>query len=425
MTSQPPLPGIAKPLGTSETAWPSRRVRWVLLALCLAALFAPPFVYEDDVYRRDQFTKFAALAILALSLDLIWGYTGLLSLGQGLYFGLGAYAMGYSLILQKMAIGENPLEPNFTASPDMAMPGFMAVMGQLTEVPFWIRPFINIWFALAVAILLPALLATLFGLVTFRLRIKGVFFALITQVLILALYLVVVRNLPYTGGDVGMIGLPWLNLFGIYQFENSFQLYFLIAGILVLCFLGSYWLVNSKFGKLLTAIRDNENRVLAMGYNTMMYKTFIFALAGGMSGLSGALYVAANRTCGPDFLKIEFSVEAVILVAVGGRGTLIGAILGAFLVRFANAFINDMWSEGWRFIQGGLFIGVVLFLPEGIMGAVYRLADRCRRWVGHKALADPDSFPAEPPGKLSVQAAGPNANLSARTEGLENQPKTS
>src|SRR5439155_2114934 len=140
--------------------------------------------------------------------------------------------------------------------------------------------------------------------------------------------------LPQTGGFVGMPGLPPLNLFGVYQFQDSFDLYYLIATILVLSFLGSYWLVNSKFGKVMTAIRDNENRIRAMGYNTALCKTFVYALSGAMAGLGGALFAAANRTIGPEFFKVDFSIDAVIFVAVGGRGTLFGAVLGAFLVRY-------------------------------------------------------------------------------------------
>ena len=158
--------------------------------------------------------------------------------------------------------------------------------------------------------------------------------------------ILVIKYLEFTGGFVGMQGLPWLNLFGIYQFKDSHDLYFLIAGTLALCFMGSYWLVNSKFGKLLAAIRDSETRVMAMGYNTALCKTFVFGVAAGMAGIAGALFAAANRTVGHEFFKAEFSIDAVIFVAVGGRGTLFGAILGAFLVRyFSTAISADRYVE--------------------------------------------------------------------------------
>ena len=252
--------------------------------LFLLSLLTPPIYYGDDPYRCEQFAKIAALALLALSIDLIWGYTGLLSLGQGLYFGLGAYVMAYSLKLQRAAMDDG--RP-FVASPDMAMPDFM-FFARLPQVPDWIAPLINIYFAAAVAIALPTIVAAAFGFVTFRLRIKGVYFSLITQALILALYLLVIRNLPYTGGDVGMVNLNRLELFG-YRFQSDYYLYFFNVGILIVCFLGCAILMNSKFGRILTAIRDNENRVMALGYNPAVYKTFIFALAGALAGLSGAL----------------------------------------------------------------------------------------------------------------------------------------
>ncbi|HYV37458.1 MAG TPA: urea ABC transporter permease subunit UrtC [Gemmataceae bacterium] len=373
-----------------------RKNRWlqtVLLMAFLAVLFAPPVAFADDIYTRNHFARFACLAILALSVDLIWGYTGLLSLGQGLYFGIGAYAVGYSLALQKAATAQ---DLPFVAAHDMAMPGFMAVMGKLTAVPVWIRPLINIWVALAVAVLLPTLIAALFGWLTFRLRIKGVFFALITQVLILAMYQLVVKYLEFTGGFVGMQGLPWLNLFGVYQFKDSADLYYLIAAVLAISFLGCYWLVNSKFGMVLTGIRDNETRVLAMGYNTALCKTFVFAIAAAMAGMAGALYAAANRTIGPEFFKVDFSIDAVIFVAVGGRGTLFGAVLGAFLVRYVSTTISDDHPETWRFILGGLFIAVVLFLPYGIMGALRTLPNTIRTW-SRKRSPEPQPLESDLP----------------------------
>ena len=343
------------------------KIATLLFLLCL---LTPPFIYDDDPYRCEQFAKIAALAILALSIDLIWGYTGLLSLGQGLYFGIGAYAMSYSLKLQRAALMEGR---EFVAGPEMALPDFMA-FSRLTHVPEWIAPLINVYLAIAVAILLPALVAAVFGFITFRLRIKGVYFSLITQALILALYLVVIRNLPITGGDVGMINLNRLTLFG-YRFEQDYYLYFFITGILIACFLGCAMLMNSKFGQLLTAIRDNENRVMALGYNPALYKTFIFTLSGALAGLSGALYVSANHAAGPKFLQIDFSVVAVIWVAVGGRGTLVGAILGAYLVEFGKILISEQWPFIWTMILGALFILVVLFLPDGIVGLVRKITD--------------------------------------------------
>jgi urea transport system permease protein len=363
----PPLPSLLPQ--------PSRGSLFGRLAtlLFLAALFLPGFLFADDKYWLELFTRYVALALFALSVDLIWGYTGLLSLGQGLYFGLGAYAVGYSLKLQAAA---KAADKPFVAAPDMAMPDFMEYC-RLPGVPSWIAPLIDIRLALALAIILPTVVAAVFGAIAFRQRVKGVYFALITQALLLAVFTIVEDQQAYTGGRVGMVNLAKLQLFG-HRWAGP-SLYFLITGVLVVCFLLCAALVNSKFGKVLTGIRDSEYRVLALGYNTAAYKTFIFALAGGLAGLAGALYVSALGTAGPDRLSISFSIEVVILVAVGGRGTLIGAILGAILVNYTNTYVNDEFKDKWPFLLGGLFIGVTVFLPEGIVGGLRKLAARLHR----------------------------------------------
>jgi urea transport system permease protein len=372
----PPFPSL--PLTPARSPWPGR----VVQALFLAALFIPGLALAGDKYWLPLFTRFMALALFAMSVDLVWGYTGLLSLGQGLYFGLGAYAVGYSLKLQAAALdADAPL----VAGPHMALPDFMA-QGRLPAVPVWIRPLIDIRLALVLAVAVPAVAALLFGAFTFRRRIKGVYFSLITQALVLALYTLVVSQRTYTGGVDGMSGLAKLEVVG-HKFTGP-SLYYLTTAVLVVCFLGCLLLVNSKFGKLLTAIRDSEYRVLALGYNTAMYKTFVFALAGGLAGLAGALYVASLGTTGPDRLGIAFSIEVVIFVAVGGRGTLVGAILGALLVNLANTYINDTFGQAWPLMLGGLFILVVVFLPEGIIGGLRKLAARVRQSRGGK-LAPP------------------------------------
>ncbi len=370
------LPSVRKG-GEPAALAPGRRLpARVLTALFLASLFLPVILFEGDKYWLPLFTRYMALALFALSVDLIWGYTGLLSLGHGLYFGIGMYAVAYSLKLQKALADAGGLREDGS----LPLPDFMAWC-RLEAVPSWIAPLFNIWVALAVALLLPAAVATLFGLVTFRLRIKGVYFSLITQALVLALFTLVDNQQPYTGGRVGMPYLAKLELFGKpLVMEN---LFLVITGALVVCFVGCALLMESKFGKILTAIRDNENRVLALGYPTAMYKTFIFALSGLIAGLSGALYTAAAGTAGPDpYLGIAFSIEVVILVAVGGRGTLVGAVLGAILVNFLKTYANDEWKGWWPIILGSLFIGVTVFMPEGIIGTLSKASRAALRRIG-------------------------------------------
>jgi urea transport system permease protein len=353
-------------LKPAASSWKGR----VVVTLFLLALFLPAYLFAGDRYWLPLFTRYMALALFALSVDMIWGYTGLLSLGQGLYFGLGVYAVGYCLKLRQAA--STAAKP-FVAAPDMEMPDFMA-FSRLEQVPSWIAPLIDIRVALAVAVIVPTLVAFIFGAVVFWRGIKGVYFALITQGLLLAVFTFVDTQIAYCGGRVGMTYLADLELFG-HTFQMA-SLFYLVTGILVVAFVACAWLMSSKFGRILTAIRDNENRVLALGYNTAMYKTFIFTVAGTLAGIAGALYVSVLGTAGPDRFGIVFSIEVVIMVAVGGRGTLVGAVLGAILVSLAETYIGDIWRELWQITEGFIFIFVVLLMPEGIVGILLKAIKR-------------------------------------------------
>jgi urea transport system permease protein len=381
----PPV-GEALPLPELEKGRIPKAYAYLSLAfflVFLAALFLPLRYpgYFDPLYRLPQFNRFMALALFALSVDMIWGYTGLLSLGQGLYFGMGAYIVAWSLKLQKAAMdaseATDPRIDRYILGPGV-MPDYM-MQCRLDAVPDWIAPLINIWVALALAIILPTIMAFAFGYIVFKRRIKGVYFSLITQALVLAIFYLVSNQRPYTGGVDGQNTLSGLDLFGI-DFEDSKSMFYLVTGILVVFALLCYVLVHSKFGKVLTAIRDNEFRVMALGYNTAMFKTFVFALSGLMAGLAGALFVAANQTASPTFFSINDSIEVVIFVAVGGRGTLVGAIFGALLVNWGKDYINAVSGTRWPIVLGALFVAVVLFLPEGVVGGVPRFFSFLRLW---------------------------------------------
>ena len=388
----PAIPSPIRGQGASRAGTARGWVSRVFITLFLLGLFTPALLLADDAYWLPVITRYMCLALFAVSVDLVWGYTGLLSLGQGLYFGMGVYAMGYSLKLRQAALSAAAFSggvPDLSPGPDMAVPNFMLYC-RLSQVPFWIQPLINVWLALAVAILLPTVIATLFGAVAFWRRIKGVYFSLITQAVLLAVFTLVDNQQPYTGGRVGMTALARLDLFGtIFEMAN---LFLLVTGVLVVVFAFCWWLTGSKFGKLLTAVRDNEYRVMALGYNTAMYKTFIFALAGAIAGLAGALYAATVRTAGPDRFGVVASIEIVIMVAVGGRGTLIGAVLGALLVSageslFSDVRFGDSDIQIWPIIMGGLFISVVLFMPEGIVGWCRTLPARVRKLLARPGVA--------------------------------------
>jgi urea transport system permease protein len=380
--SLPPLLGGPAAPPRSRTA---ELLPWLLL---FAGLALVPVLMGSSDYRMAQFAKYLALAILALGIDLIWGYTGMLTLGQGLFFALGAYCVAYCLEMQKVAAVAG-------AVPGTVAPGFM----NYTNLPIthpdyhppwalkYIAPLATTWVALTAAVVIPLVVATLFGLMTFRLRIRGVYFALITQALLYAVYTLVLNQQPLTGGFVGIKNLADLKLFG-FTFNDSDSaraMYYLTAGVLVVCTFVCWLLVRSKIGKVLTAIRDSENRVLALGYTPAAYKVFIFAVAGALAGIAGALYTAANGLAGPGYLDVTLSIEFVILVAVGGRGTLFGAILGAVLVSLAKDRISELklgafnGAEYWPIVLGFLFVAVVLFLPDGIVGGLRKLSARLRR----------------------------------------------
>jgi urea transport system permease protein len=393
-----PAPPAAAPLPARLPAAPrslaGELLPWVLL---LAGLALVPVLMGDSDYRMAQFAKYLALAILALGIDLVWGYTGMLTLGQGLYFGLGAYCLAYCLEMQQVAAVAG-------ARPGTVAPGFM----NYTNLPVthpdyhppwalkYIAPLADTWVALAAAVALPVVVATLFGLVTFRLRIRGVYFALITQALLLAVYRLVLNQQPLTGGFVGIKNLADLKLFGLTFNDggHATAMYYLSAGVLVACTIACWALVRSKVGKVMTAIRDSENRVLALGYSPAAYKIFVFAFAGALAGIAGALYTAANGLAGPGYLDVTYSIFFVILVAVGGRGTLFGAVLGAVLVSAARDRVSELnfpvrvggWhvidfkgAEYWPILIGLLFVVVVLFLPDGIVGGLRKLPARLRR----------------------------------------------
>ncbi len=276
-----------------------------------------------------------ALALFALSVDLIWGYTGLMSLGQGVFFGAGVYAVGYSLMFQKACVdADMPLVQQAN------MPRFPL----LSSLPDWVGYLVNIWLAISLAVIVPVLLATVFGYAAFQRRIKGVYFSLITQALLLAFFNAHRSTLPVHRRP-GRHAVP-AEIEAVRSRIQMVDQYYLTLGMLAVCFLVSLALIRSKFGKVLTAIRDSEYRVMALGYNTAMYKTFIFAYASGHRRHRGRTFTcSALRTAGPDVIKPAFSIEVLILVAVGGRGTLYGAIIGAVLVNFGKTFINDKFSR--------------------------------------------------------------------------------
>ncbi|HYM09645.1 MAG TPA: urea ABC transporter permease subunit UrtC [Bryobacterales bacterium] len=371
-----------------STRGPNHTKEWVLFGVVLAALlFVAPLTLSD--FRLNLLGKFLALAVLALGLDLAWGYTGILSLGQGVFFGIGGYCMAMYLKLSVGTAGTYQVE----------LPDFMVWNG-LTALPWFWKPMYHFWVAMLCAILVPAVFATIFGLLTFRSRVQGVYFAIITQALALVASLLLIGQQPYTGGTNGITDFK--DLLGFPLGDNKTQRGLYIAT--VLCLAVSYvfcrWLIRSKFGRVLAAIRDAENRARFLAYDTVMYKVFVFAVSGALAGLAGALFVPQVGIISPSNIGVVPSIEMAIWVAVGGRGTLSGAVLGAVLVNGAKSAFSESFPEFWLYFLGLLFVGVVLFFPDGAIGVFRKAGGVFRRSVRSapevQADAPPEAKPAEP-----------------------------
>jgi len=315
--------------------------------------------------------KYLCYALLALSVDLVWGYVGILSLGHGAFFALGGYAMGMYLMRQ---IGARGVYGN----PDL--PDFMVFLNW-QELPWYWYGFDHFIFAALMIVLVPAVLALIFGFLAFRSRVTGVYLSIITQALTYALMLAFFRNDMGFGGNNGLTDFKDLLGANLQATGTRAGLLIASAAFLSLFFLYCGHLTRSRFGKVLVAIRDAESRARFLGYRVENYKLLVFTFSAIMAGIAGALYVPQVGIINPGEFEPGNSIEAVIWVAVGGRGTLAGPIIGAVVVNFAKTILTGSFPEIWLFVLGGLFIVVTLFLPRGIVGlgaSLLRLARRPR-----------------------------------------------
>ena len=335
-----------------------------------------------STYLVALFGKYICYAMLALSIDLIWGYAGILSLGHGAFFALGGYAMGMYLMRQigTRGVYANPMLPDFM------------VFLNWQELPFYWYGFNHFAYATLMIFLVPGLLAFVFGWFAFRSRVTGVYLSIITQAMTYALMLGFFRNNFGFGGNNGLTDFKDILGFNV-QTEGTRNGLLVISCIaLGLCFLICRAVVTSKFGKVLVAIRDTETRVRFLGYRVEAYKLFVFTLSACMAGVAGALYVPQVGIINPSEFAPGNSIEAVIWVAVGGRGTLTGAVLGAFVVNYAKTFFTTgLLAPYWLFVLGGLFIAVTLLLPRGIIGTLQYWHERRTE---KKIVAVPGSAPS-------------------------------
>ncbi|MDJ0635920.1 MAG: urea ABC transporter permease subunit UrtC [Xenococcaceae cyanobacterium MO_188.B29] len=304
-------------------------------------------------FRLRLFGRFLALAIVALGIDLIWGYTGLLSLGHGIFFALGGYAIAMHLKLQ---------------IPEGQLPEFFTLYG-VDKLPWFWQPFYSFPFTLIALVVIPGVVAGLLGYLVFRNRIKGVYFSILTQAALLVFFNFFNGQQKLINGTNGL-KTDTEKIFDLLVSSSAVQRTFYILTVicLILIYLLCRWLTSGRFGRLLIAIRDDETRVRFSGYDTTGFKVLVFAISGAIAGIAGALYTVQTGIITPTIMQVAFSIEMVIWVAVGGRGTLIGAIIGTLLVRLAQTFLSERFPQVWLFFQGALFLTVVTVLPNGIVG---------------------------------------------------------
>nr|WP_319494606.1 urea ABC transporter permease subunit UrtC [uncultured Desulfobacter sp.] len=340
----------------------------LLLALGAAMVLVPTLnlmVPETSFFHVSTFTmslwgKYLTYAMLALAVDIVWGYLGILSLGHGVFFGLGGYAMGMYLMRQIGTRGEygHPILPDFM------------VFLNWDKLPWFWHGFDMFPFAAVMIILIPCLLAFVFGWFAFKSRVTGVYLSIITQALTFSFMLAFFRNEMGFGGNNGLTDFKDLLGFSLLNDQAKAALFAVTAGVLILAYIACRYLVSSKLGRVLAAIRDAEDRVRFCGYNVENVKLWIFVFSAAIAGIAGALYVPQVGIINPSEFSPINSIEIVVWVAVGGRGTLYGAVAGALAVNWAKSYLTGALPDAWLFALGALFIVVTIFLPKGIAGLI-------------------------------------------------------
>ncbi|MCD1259835.1 urea ABC transporter permease subunit UrtC [Paenibacillus athensensis] len=329
-------------------------VSFVLLAL------APLFMSD---FRLSLLGKFLAYAVLAIGIDLIWGYTGIMSLGHGVYFGLGAYCMAMHLKLSASG-GE--------------LPDFMSWSG-VEKLPWFWAPFQNAGFALIMALAVPVAVAFILGYFTFRNRIKGAFFSILSQALVIITVTLFVGQQGFTGGTNGLTNFDTFLGFNLRSPSTKLFFFYMTLAVVLLVLVLAVLLVKSRMGHILTAIRDGENRVRFIGYNPVAFKVFIYCVSAALAGLAGVLFVLQEGIISPAQMGIVPSIEMVLWVAIGGRATIGGAVLGALITNAAKTTFSEAYPEWWPIMLGAMFIVVVLFMPKGIVGTIAHYLPRWRK----------------------------------------------
>jgi urea transport system permease protein len=344
---------------------------------CLNAFVPVDSAFHVSTFKLGLYGKYLCYAVLALGVNLLWGYTGILSLGQCLFFALGGYMLGMHLMLMIGNLGQYQKD----------IPDFMVFLEYETKyaatggLPLHWIPFKSFGFAAAMVVIVPALVALVFGFLAFRSRIKGVYFSILSQALTYAACLMFFRNDFTFGGNNGLTDFKFI-LGHDLNSPTTKRVLFICSGLLLLgVYLFCRWLTATKFGLIQRAVRDSENRVLFSGYATAHFKLFVFVVAAIIAALGGALFVPQVGIINPSEMAPEKSLEAVVWVAVGGRGTLIGPILGAVGINWLKSYATHAYAEQWPYILGLLFVFVTLFMPKGIVGLTAQLVVLKRRFL--------------------------------------------
>jgi urea transport system permease protein len=355
---------------------------WSLMIAGLTLLVVVPslnLLPEGSYFHVSNFTitlygKYLCYAILAMSVDLLWGYTGLLSLGQALFFTLGGYMMGMYLMRMIGDLGQY----------HKPIPDFLVFLGWSTLPNFW-RPFSSFPFAVMMALLLPGVLALAFGFLAFRSRIRGVYFSILTQALTYGACLLFFRNSLLLGGNNGFTDFKFILGYDLRLPATQRCIYMITVVALMIVYGFCRWLSRTKFGLVQQAIRDSENRVLFSGYAAANYKLFVFVVSSLIAAVGGILYVPQVGIINPSEMAPEKSVEAVVWVAIGGRGSLFGPIIGAIVVNAIKSWATRAYPDLWLLILGGIFIVVTVFMPRGLVGLPEQLRQRKQRRLRARA----------------------------------------
>jgi len=329
--------------------------------LVLTLLLAVVLPLSLDVFRLNLVGKYLTYAFVAIGLVMVWGYGGVLSLGQGVFFGLGGYAMAMFLKLE----ASDPISTKIQSTP--GIPDFMD-WNQLTALPALWVPFKHLPFALIAVVVMPMLLAWLVSFAMFKRRVGGVYFAIITQAVALILTVLIIGQQGYTGGVNGMTDLKTLLGWDTRTDHAKYVLYYVCVALLIGSILLCRWIQTGKAGTLLLAMRDKEDRVRFSGYDVANFRIFTFCLAAGLAGIGGALFTLQVGFMSPSFVGIVPSIEMVIFAAVGGRMSLVGAVYGALLVNAGKTYFSESFPDLWLFLMAALFIGVTMAFPMGLAG---------------------------------------------------------